>query len=275
MSEYIMKIVNVVICYENLEEVVAYAKQFQNVQNQNEIELVVVINKLEDKNQVKLLAETLYGLKIKFRIYNPNKNLGYLNGMIYGYRQYRKEKSADWIIMSNTDIVYDVWKFLSYLSNRKYEEDIWCIGPSIYADNRKSYDNPVAVERRKEKRIRRIIRMLRIPIINIFYVGLSDVKARIFPHQKGVSQFVYEVHGCFFIVRKELADLLIEKEFPAFLYSEELYIAEMCYQYGKKIFYDTELEVKHLEHSVTGLLKKRKIAKYVSESLQIMLDMFY
>lgn len=270
-----MKIINVVICYENIDEIITYAKQFQNVQDQNVIELVIVINKIENNYQIKTLTEALYKLNIRFRIYNPNKNLGYLNGMIYGYKQYKKNGIADWIIMSNTDIVYDVQEFSNYLSNKKYELDTWCIGPSIYSNGRKSYDNPVSIERRKKSDIKKIIRILKTPIINILYVALSDIKARMLPKKTGKSGFVYEVHGCFFIVKKELADLLVERNFPAFLYSEEAYIAELCYQNGKKIYYDTDVEVKHLEHSVTGFLKKRKIAKYISESLQIILDLFY
>lgn len=270
-----MKIVNIVVCFKNDEEIVQFARQFQKQQSQEQIELIVVINELSQGKIEKLIKE-LDNLGIIYNIYNPNINLGYLNGLIYGYRQYIKTNDkADWIIFSNTDIQYDVGKIRDYIDKRNFERDIWCIGPAVYAESRKTYDNPVALKRRSEREVKKLIKIFRTPILNVIYITLSDIKARILSRQMGDSQNVYEVHGCFFIVGKELGDLLVESGYPFFLYSEEAYIAELVYHNGKRIVYDNNISVIHSEHSVTGVLKKQKIARYMSESLRMVYDIFY
>ena len=274
MQDKKMKIINIVICYKNVSEVIQYAHQF-NDYKKAEMELIIVVNKLSSE-QINLMNTELKKIDIVYKIYNPEKNLGYLNGLIYGYRKYVEENGeADWIIMSNTDIQFDPCHYYEYVEKRKYGSNVWCVGPAVYSKFRKSYDNPVAIQRRSKKDLKRLITIFKTPFINVFYIFLSDVKARMFPRDIGKSRNVYEVHGCFFMIRKELGNLLIQNGYPGFLYSEEAYISELVFCNNKKIFYDNQLEIIHLEHSVTGLLQKRKIAKYLSESLQNIFDIFY
>lgn len=270
-----MKIVNIVICFNNEKEIITFAQQFQAQCLQEPVELVVVINELS-QDKIRKLVDELNRLGIIYNVYNPNINLGYLNGLIYGYRQYvEKHGKADWVIFSNTDIKYNVEEFNRYINEKKYEKDVWCVGPAVYSLIRRTYDNPVSLKRRSKAKIKKLIKIFRLPIFNVLYITLSDIKARIFPHKMGNPQEVYEVHGCFFIIKKELGDILLNNGYPFFMYSEEAYIAELVYHNKRKIFYDSNLLVTHLEHSVTGILKKQKIATYMSESLQVIYDIFY
>ena len=86
----------------------------------------------------------------------------------------------------------------------------------------------------------------------------SGVKAKLVHKKKTESRYVYEVHGSFFILKGEFAEYLKSKQFGAFIYCEEAFLAENVYHNGKKIFYDSEIEIIHLEHSVTGLMKVKK-----------------
>jgi len=92
---------------------------------------------------------------------------------------------------------------------------------------------------------------------------------------KEKSQYVYTLHGCFFAIKPEFADMLIHETFDGFLYSEEAFIAEKVRLASKRAFYDSSIEVNHNESSVTGLLGISRKAKYISNSLIYIKNEFY
>lgn len=270
------KIVNVIICYNNISEIMEYASALSVLKGSKEISLVVVVNMLNNAT-ISELRSNLSSLPFETLVVTKNENLGYMNGLIFGYQQYREYSNhiPDYVMMSNTDIKYPNDNFLVELSDREYDNDIWCIGPSVYAPNKDSYDNPVCYERRSKRQIERLIRIFSTPILNVTYVTLSDIKASLKKPHKQDSSTVYEVHGCFFIITGEYAELLKDKVYGALLYSEETFVAELIYKNKKMIYYDNNLEIQHLEHTVTGKMNKKKIAKYLADSMSVIKRDFY
>lgn len=270
------EVISIVICYHNSGEVCHYADSLLQLDGGNDIALVVVINKATgmDIGALQSLAERS---ALDVMITDPGENLGYMNGLLFGYRQYRAAGGAvpRYVILSNTDIQYADSGFLQELLGRKYQDGVWCIGPSIYVPGRKTYDNPSAGQRRTKREIDRLIHRFETPFLRVLYIGFSPVKGRLVRGKKPDSQLVYEVHGCFFILTGECADYMAEKRFGALMYSEEAFVAENIYQTGHQVFYDADLEVWHMEHSVTGLLSNRKIAEYLAESMRWIRDEFY
>lgn len=269
-------IVNIVICYHNAAEIFQYAKHVSSLRESNQVLLIIVINGASDRDIQKLytLSEIL---SIECLIVNPKKNLGYMNGLIYGYKQYISKYAVAprFVIMSNTDIVYEDENFYSKLLNRKYDDDVWCIGPSVYVKELATYDNPVAYERRTLQEINKLILKFRIPVFRELYVKAAEIKGRFIKKVKQCSAFVYEVHGCFFILRGEGIDKICGEVFEPFMYSEETFIAELIYQNKKKIYYDSTLEIIHLEHSVTKHIDLKKHANYLLESMEWIRNRFY
>jgi GT2 family glycosyltransferase len=270
------KIVNVVICYDNMSEIIEYAFSLSVQKGFEELSLVVVVNKLTNTT-ISELKHNLSDLPYEVLVVTKNENLGYMNGLIFGYQQYRKhcDTIPDYVIMSNTDIKYPNDNFLIELSDREYDKDIWCIGPSVYSPNKDSYDNPVSYERRLKSQIERLIWIFSIPILNVTYITLSDIKASIKKPHKQNSSMVYQVHGCFFVITGEYAEFMKDKVYGALLYSEEAFVSELVYQNRKKIYYDSNLEVQHIEHTVTGKINKKKIAKYLADSMSVIKRDFY
>lgn len=270
-----MTILNTIIYYDNFDEIEQYCDNIFKMPMTNDLFITITVNKIND-NDIKKLDD-FAKLYENIIVYYPPKNLGYMNGMICGYSEYKKIKGnkPDYVIMSNTDIEYPDSEFFCKFIKKEYDDNIWVIGPSIYANKRKSYDNPTSYQRRSVKQIKKIIRFTTFPLISGLYVRLSDVKARMHKMPEPSSSFVYEVHGCFFIVKNEFAEQLEKNKYGMLMYSEESYIAEECFKYKKKAFYDKELKVIHNEHSVTGKIKYTKIAKYISTSLKYILEEYY
>lgn len=273
----IKRIVNTVICYDNAGEVLDYAKKISAIEKSTEVCLIIVINKL-DNYQIQELKDELDLIQLEILLCQPSENLGYMNGMLYGYEYYKKKTGnhqPDYVIMSNTDIDYPDYQFISKLINKKYEDDVWVVGPAVFVPERETYDNPVAEERRSIKEIDSLIRRFNFPLFNQLYVRASLVKGHFIKKTIGNSHKVYEVHGCFFIIKGIMADKLLKEPFGALLYSEETYIAEMAHKFKKIEFYDIDLIVNHMEHSVTGKVKTKKIAKYLAESMKVIKQDFY
>ncbi len=272
-----IKLLNTVICYDNPKEVINYVNILSTLKCANEIAVCIIINKLDNENESKF-KQQLNQISIKTFVCKPNKNLGYLNGMLYGYKKFIAQfeiSDLKYIIMSNTDIGFPDKSFISKVLSKKYENNIWLIGPAVYVPQKNTYDNPSCIKRRTKKTVKRIIAIFKTPIIKELYIWASDVKSRIRKRKRGNSQYVYAVHGCFFLVSKDLANAMLEKPFRALLYSEEAYVSEMTYHAGKKAYYDADLLVEHNEHSVTGKLNYSRLAFYIAESMKIILQDFY
>lgn len=270
------KIVDVVIFYDNETEVYTYAKGLCKQTASKYVDLVIVVNKLGD-TKVEIFKEKLLKLPLNIFIFNPNKNLGYLNGVIYGYNQYYKltNNIPDWFIVSNTDIEFSDNNFFEKFINTSYDDDVWCVAPSVYSIKKKSYDNPEYINRCSKELIDKLIFIHERPFLAYLYANAAKVKGMLRRKEKQKSQYIYSAKGCFFILKNEMAQLLKDKVYGALMYSEESYIAEIIRDNKKRIYYDCEIEVIHNESSVTGKLEMKRRSKYIADSLKIIRDEFY
>jgi len=274
-----MKNLNTVICYKNEEEVIEYANNLYQQNYSQDIVLVVVINE-SGIMATNIFESLLNSIGIEILICFPKENIGYLNGMIYGYKMYMETKKSmpEWVIMSNTDIDFKDSSVIERLINSKYSSDIWCVGPAIYSPSKNTYDNPICIERRTIQRINFLIFVFSHSWLAAKYFKLSEIKSKIKSKKNKCcqkSQLVYEVHGCFFIIRNEFAKILSNKGYEAFLFSEEAFIAELVRANNKFIFYDEDLEIIHKEHSVTNKLFINKKAAFYADSLKVIKNEFY
>mgnify|MGYP004519445831 CR=1 FL=1 len=271
-----IEILNTIICYNNVAEVITYIKKVSELKDADKTAIMVVVNKI-DNDTIEHLQNEIKKINILTYIYNPMQNLGYINGMLKGYEEYLKisEDTLKYVIMSNTDIDYPDINFISKLLGNRYEEEVWSIGPAVYSPNMRNYDNPVLEKRRTKRAVMKTISIFRTPILNRIYYFLAVLKSKFIKRDKGKSRIVYEIHGCYFIVRPCLAKKMLDNQFGALLYSEEAYVAENVYSSNKKTFYDSDLLVYHMEHSVTGKLDFKKFANYIADSMEVILKEFY
>lgn len=271
------KILNTVICYNNAEEVVSYALSLSKLEGSSNVCLVITLNSIQENQKVDL-QKKINDINLEIIIYDPNKNIGYMNGMIQGYDHYKEltdGHTPEYIIMSNTDINYPDHRIISKLLSNKYDGDTWVIGPAVFAPLRMSYDNPIKEHRRSANEIDSLIKKFGIPFFSEIYVVASLLKGRLLRKKVGNSRKVYEVHGCYFIIRGMMGNKLLESPFGALLYSEETYIAEIAYKNGKVAYYDTSLLVYHIEHTVTSRISAKKIAKHLYDSMKVIKKDFY
>ena len=58
-------------------------------------------------------------------------------------------------------------------------------------------------------------------------------------------------------IKQELLNCLVEQGKWELLYDEEQYIAETVLRYGKKIYYDADIQINHMEGMSTGKVNIR------------------
>lgn len=259
------KLLFVCINYNNEVEVKEYLENIKEV-IKNPKEIIVVNNSLT-KNLDKILRID----NLIINIFTPYKNLGYLNGLFYGINEYKKNKELpQWIVFSNTDIEIKKFEF----KDKNYSSDIYCIAPEIFSVFNRIYQNPFYKFRLQKKKIKRIIQVKRFFLLDIIYENLSQIKNKIFSSKNISSSYIYAPHGSFFLLKKDFF-LIKEQKYFNLLYGEELFIAEELRKLNKKVYFDKNLRVNHLEHSTTGLIKRKTKNKILIESLHQILKKYY
>lgn len=270
------RIVHTVILYTNEEEVFAHASDLSRQTAAEDIALVIVVNKAGD-TQLENFRIRLSTLPLEIFIYDPNQNLGYLNGTIYGYNRYCQDTQdvPEWVVVSNTDIEFSNNLFYEDFLQTVYGEDVWCVAPSVYNSKNKSYDNPEYIDRCTTKKIDNLIYIFERPFLAYLYENAAKLKRKLGRNEKNGSQFMYSAKGCFFILRNEIAMILNERKYKALMYSEESYVAELIRKSNKKTYYDSAIEVIHNESTVTSKLKVKERANHYADSLKVIRDEFY
>jgi len=266
------KVLITVTNYKNEEEVLAFVKHLQQ-QTINDSIVVVVVDNAKSQKCILDLCQSLKEFS-NVRYVEAKENLGYLKGCFKGLDEYlQHNEMPDWVVVSNTDIVIDDKEFFYKFINKNYDESIWCVAPSVI-NNDLTYANPHYKERIPLKKVNRVIKIFKNFLLARFYTFLSNRKRKNAKKEKEQSQDVYAAHGCFFVLKNEF--FKVEKiEFEPLMYSEESYIAEVILGANKRILYDADLELRHLEGAVTGKINFKQKGRYISESMKFIRDSFY
>ena len=268
-----MKVLNVIIFYNNKNEVEKYITRLHEISN-NQVDIALVIN-ADSNNEAVGLVKIMKKRGINnIYIRNFGDNVGYLNSLLNEIKIINLEE-YDYYILSNTDINYRQDSFFNLLSEKKYDSSIGCIAPSVFATKTNSYSNPHYAKRIDKKKLIRLSRVFSHPFIARLYLKLANFKASKRKRNKQLSCFVYSPHGCYMIFTRSFISRILEYEYGAKMYSEESVIGELLLKYKFKCFYDACLEVEHQESSVTGRINYKKRFAMWKASIDYLLATFY
>jgi|GEM_PF-2342465 len=271
----VLRVVSIVVLFNNEHEVLDFAERLNRQSISKNIILVIVVNSRGAMTEAQF-QRGLMNLEIESQIYRPTENLGYLNGLIYGYEEFSKTSASPlWIAMSNSDIDFDDDRFFERFLEHEYDEQTWMVGPSVFSPQTGSYANPHALKRRTIHDINRWLCVFRWPILAYYYWKLANTKDRFLKRSKQASRPLYSVHGCFFFVRRDFAELLSRKKYGALMYSEEGYLGEITRLNNMTCYYNSDVEVIHFANTVTSKLGIAKTSKYVVDSLEFLKREFY
>ncbi len=253
-----------VACYNNEKEVIQFAQGLRKQTIADRIKLVVTCNSCSNPEYFSKKLKKEYELS---EVYIPKENLGYLNGCLYGFRN--QKDSYKWGIISNTDIEFSSEYFFENILVIK-DESIWCVGPDIVLAETGYHQNPFCVNRPSilNKKLHDFI--FTNYLTYSFYFFLHWCKRKIFKpkHVLLNSGFVYGVHGSCFVLVEECIKALLAEDNKIFMYDEEIFIAELVIKNGKKIYFDSRLNVVHNENQTTSFINQRVKYKWKKQSIE-------
>lgn len=269
------KILISVVCYDNEDEVIDFAKKVAKQNCKDMIILNVTCNKIDNIEEFK---KKISMIDLIINVYNPNSNLGYLPGCLYGIEQYSQENidDYDWVMISNTDISFDSDNFFHDLFNATLNNNIWCIGTNIVLSKNQKVQNPFATKRpSKTKMIIWKIVYSKYCLFKLYY-KLFELKQKISKssNKKNISSYVYAVHGSCFFLKRECINKIMNYE-KMFMYDEELFIAEIIRANNKKIYFDKSLTIFHNENQVTGKIPSKTKQLWFKDSINTIYNQFY
>lgn len=269
------KLIIVVTCYNNEDEVVRFVKDLCKQGDCNKITVLITCNEISDITKLKA---NLKDISIRNYVYVPSKNLGYLQGCFYALKLYKKIEDTDWIMISNTDVNLKSKDIVNKL--RKYDGNslVGVIAPDIELPSKKK-QNPFLIKRPSKMQIKIWKTIQSHPLTYYIYAWMS-IKKHHFIKKKNVSEGVekkeiYAAHGSCFIIRGDCVKIAMQYNNKIFMYGEELFIAEVVKSIRRKIYFIPEIHIEHNENTITGKVGIRKKASWNKQSYKYLWKEFF
>lgn len=262
-----MKCLNVIVFYDNREEVSKYISEVSDISN-GMVDMVVVNNRNSRREDLDALCAG------RAKVVDYGENVGYLNSMLKYIRGEGTDR-YDYVILSNTDIHYDMKSFFSRLAEKQYAPDIGCIAPSVFSTKIQNYQNPHYIERIPKEKFERLVRIFGHPWLGRLYLKLSEWKATAATAEKKDSRYVYSPNGSYMIFTRDFIAKIRGYEYGVTLYSEESCVGELLRKHNMKCFYDNSIEVIHQESTVTGKMNYKARFEAWRTSMEYILREFY
>lgn len=184
-------------------------------------------------------------------------NLGYFGAAHSALEAVWKDRLPDWIIVSNADIRLPQPGFLCRIADHPAGVGA-VIAPRIVSTRTGLDQNPF--HRRRPSALRMNLNRI-IPRVSLLFWLMQtqcSVRRAIRSRLRGkhaqpatASSNIYAPHGAFIIFSKEYFRQGGSLNCGAFLFAEEIFVAETCRRLGLRVTYSPGLEVLHDEHVST------------------------
>lgn len=205
-------------------------------------------------------------------ITNAPSNPGYLGGARLILE--RIDPSVyEWVIVANVDIEIADSSFWAKLQKLQLGSDIGIVAPSLVSDLTGGESNPFMVNRPKPLQMAFYRYVFSNFLSSWAYHFAALIKYWIkkkFPGKDAVEgkqlSEVYAPHGAFLIFNREYFRRGGTLRYGAYMYGEEIFIAETCRKLNLHVVFDPDLKVYHRERASTGVVYSKRILTWKKES---------
>lgn len=269
------KILSLIICYNNEEEVIEYCRMINRLPNSERIEIVIAINSLSKQVKEYDFIENIKQISKNIYVYSLKKNMGYLNGMLEGYRLFAKSqideiKKIKWVIMGNTDIKIKSYDVINYLLKcSSYPEDVVCIAPKVHRTMPDCFEHQIE-ERFKKSKFIFLSWINKIYILSKIYGMLAQKRKTTRLNEDNKPRKIYAAHGCFFIIRIDFIKIFFDENWPFLMYNEEGYISDLIYKNNFSTYYDPYIYVEHQGSTSTRYLTSKQKSLMLAETYKFL-----
>jgi GT2 family glycosyltransferase len=232
-----------------------------------------------------------------------SSNLGYFGGAAFGLKEYLINKGLpDWVMVSNVDIEFKDETFFTRLRDLGLSEEVGVIAPSIWSESWLCDRNPMMVSRPTKHKMKSYkLLFSNFYMLNLYHLiskikytlckawkrcyltnassslKISRLGSSFVPREEGQNrlQEIYAPHGSCILFSKSYFLHGGKLNYPAFLFGEEIFVAETARELGLKIVYNPHLILYHNDHCSTHGFRSRKLASYMYESAVYISDRYF
>lgn len=206
----------------------------------------------------------------QFFLQTDKGNIGYLGGALPLYNQYGGD--YDYVGIANVDLQLQPDFFLQ-LATQDQSDAGW-IAPDIYTPQNLHHENPFMLQRPEKRHFIRWNIIYSNTLIFRLYHLLHRIKGR---HTSAISQTmpIYAGHGSFMLFTRAFVQTYPTLHFPAFMYGEEIFLAELVRQARLKTYYIPNLHITNTGSISTGTLPQHIKSQWSKQSLKAIYQLFF
>jgi len=213
----------------------------------------------------------------------PEKNLGYFGGAELALREHlQSHPLPDWVIVSNPDVYFREHDVLKRLCDSHRGSEPAVIAPSIRTLESFVDQNPYMRVRPSRFRMRLNSWVFSRYPIDVVYQGLSWIKHRSLdgvtkePVSRASSPSkIYAPHGSFIALHRSYFEHGGTLEYGAFLFGEEIFVAETARRLGLTVLYEPSIVIEHTERRTATGLWNRDISRYRRQASRYLARNFF
>jgi len=266
------EVLAICINYWNEEDTIHYVNDLLLQQEEVKLAIIVVDNN-EFSGENPLLKE-IESASDNVEVYRSGRNAGYYGAASWALKKYLMiSRMPEWIIVSNSDIRFEKPFFLSTLlevHNRNAPE---VVAPRIISDLSGLDQNPFMRKRPPVWKMHSYRLIFRFSTTFYSYRLLRNAKSKMLMKRKanqsvdcneGTPFPIYAPHGSIIAFNKKYFEKGGTLDYGAFLFDEEIFIAETARRLDLTIMYEPRMIALHKEHATTKMTKDMLRFKYES-----------
>ena len=220
----------------------------------------------------------------RVRAIASGKNLGYFGGAAAALSDHLKtHPMPEWVIVSNPDVYFPDRGVLQRLFDSHRGDAPAVVAPSIRTKGSSVEQNPYMRVRPGRFRMHVYSWIFSAYPIDVVYQGLSWIKHRALEaaSREGSAapatspEKIYAPQGAFIAFHRSYFQRGGTLEHGAFLFGEEIFVAETARRLGMTILYDPTLVIEHTERSTGAGLFNRQNSRFRRQASRYLARTFF
>jgi GT2 family glycosyltransferase len=248
-----------------------------------EVSVILVDN--SERNDSGAFLQRILEANPAARYLGTPQNLGYFGGANYGLKRYLENRALpDWVIVCNVDIEFRDDDFFLGLGHFASIESLGVVAPRIWSARWKRDLNPKILQRPSKERMLFYRFVFGNFFVQTIYEMLSFAKnsmktllrecANEVRPDRNLSA-IYAPHGSCMIFNRRYLKAAGGLEYSMFLFGEEIFVAETVKKLGLFVGHCPSLWVLDNEHASTGIIRSRKVAGYMRDATNYLVESYF
>lgn len=258
----------VVLHYVAIKDTVACVNSIRNISEKHKYKIVIVDNFSPDNSGTLLLEK--YQNCPDIDIVISKENLGFAKGNNLGIKYFREQYDAEFIVVSNNDILITQDDFIEKLFASYERQPFDLLGPLVLTADGKYTSSPqrkkvwTLVELQQyKKRMEDLQKFNQIHLRKVYSALHRTKEEPAFTNEDHIHYMKnVQIHGCFFVLSKLFFEKMDGLDPRTFMYMEEDILYAKLMKAGGTTVYDPRLIVFHQKGRATVMTEKNKQKKY-------------